>query len=96
MLGVEAFKKTVATSALVGSYACLSNLGGLVHPACGVAELEELATLLQVPLVNGTINRGVDAIGSGIVANDYKAFVGTETTATELSVVEAIFKLGEK
>ena len=67
-----------------------------MHPMCGVAEIDELSTLLQVPLCAGTVNRGVDVIGTGMAANDSIAFCGMETTATELSVVDAIFKLGEK
>ena len=31
-----------------------------------------------------------------MVANDFAAFCGMETTATELSVIDAIFKLGDK
>ena len=63
---------------------------------CSVAELDELSTLLQLPLCAGTVNRGGDVIGAGLVANDTRAFVGQDTTATELSVIEAIFKLGDK
>ena len=62
----------------------------------GVAELEELSSLVGVPMCAGTINRGQDAIGVGLVANDQNAFAGMDTTAMELSVIEAIFKLGEK
>ena len=32
-------------------------------------------------------------IGTGIVANDWTAFCGNETTAMELNVIDAIFKL---
>ena len=49
-----------------------------------------------MPLCAGTVNRGVDVIGTGMAANDSIAFCGMETTATELSVIDAIFKLGEK
>jgi len=42
----------------------------------GVAELDELSTLVQVPFCAGTINRGMDMIGSGIVASDTRAFCG--------------------
>ncbi|CAG8482446.1 3163_t:CDS:2 [Dentiscutata heterogama] len=93
VLDVEVFTQTIAGNVLVGSYCAISNQGGLVHPRTTVQDQDELSSLLQVPLVAGTINRGSDVIGAGIVVNDWCAFAGLDTTATELSVVESIFKL---
>lgn len=93
VLGVEVFRATVAGNALVGSYAVITNQGGLVHPRTSLEDQEELSSLLQVPLVAGTVNRGSDVLGTGMVANDWTAFCGQDTTSTELSVVEHIFKL---
>mmetsp|Transcript_20151 Transcript_20151/g.20250 ORF Transcript_20151/g.20250 Transcript_20151/m.20250 type:complete len:246 (-) Transcript_20151:112-849(-) len=93
VLGVEVFRQNIAGNALVGSYCKITNQGGLVHPRTTVEDLEELSSLLQIPLVAGTVNRGSDVIGAGLVVNDWCAFCGLDTTSTEISVVEGIFKL---
>jgi len=93
VLGVEVFRQTVAGNALVGSYCSISNQGGLVHPMTTIEDQDELSSLLQIPLVAGTVNRGSDVIGAGVVVNDWAAFVGLDTTSTEISVIESIFKL---
>jgi len=95
VLGVEVFRQTVAGNALVGSYCCISNAGALVHPKTSIEDQDELSSLLQVPVVAGTVNRGSDVIGAGMVVNDWCSFCGLDTTATELQVVESIFKLQE-
>lgn len=92
-LKVEVFRQTVAGNVLVGSYCSFTNQGGMVHPKTTLEDQDELSSLLQVPLVAGTVNRGSDLIGGGLVVNDWAAFAGLDTTSTELSVIESIFKL---
>ncbi|KFQ63194.1 Eukaryotic translation initiation factor 6, partial [Pelecanus crispus] len=89
VLKVEVFRQTVADQVLVGSYCVFSNQGGIVHPKTSVDDQDELSSLLQVPLVAGTVNRGSE------VVNDWCAFCGLDTTSTELSVIESIFRLNE-
>lgn len=96
VLGVEVFRETIASNVLVGSYCALSNQGGLVHPKTTLADQEELSSLLQIPLVAGTVNRGSDVIAAGLVVNDWTAFAGLDTTSTESSVIESIFKISNK
>ncbi|VDD78006.1 unnamed protein product [Mesocestoides corti] len=95
VLNVEAFRCVVAGQALVGTYACLTNRGGLVHPQTTIQELDELSSLLQLPLAAGSVNRGSPLIGSGLVVNDWLAFCGLETTSAELTMIESIFQLNE-
>ncbi len=92
-LKTEVFRTTVAGNLLVGSFCAISNQGGLVHPKTPIAEMDELSQLLQIPLTAGTVNRGSDVIGAGMVVNDWVAFCGVDTTATEMAVIESIFKL---
>ncbi|KAF3907317.1 hypothetical protein ABW21_db0207507 [Orbilia brochopaga] len=95
VLGVEVFRQTIADNVLTGSYCALSNQGGIVHPQTSIQDQDELSSLLQVPLVAGSINRGSAVVGAGMVVNDWMAVTGLDTTATELSVVESVFRLGE-
>ncbi|PSN41320.1 hypothetical protein C0J52_20240 [Blattella germanica] len=89
VLKVEVFRQTIASNVLVGSYCVLSNQGGLVHPHTSVQDQDELSSLLQVPLVAGTVNRGSEVIAAGMVVNDWCSFCGMDTTSTELSVIES-------
>lgn len=94
-LKVEVFRQTVAEQVLVGSYSAFSNQGGLVHPKTSIEDQDELSSLLQVPLVAGTVNRGSEVIAAGMVVNDWCAFCGLDTTSTELSVIESVFRLSD-
>lgn len=93
VLGVEVFRQTVADNVLVGTYCALSNRGCLVNPKTSIQDQDELSSLLQVPVVAGSVNRGSDVIGGGLVVNDWCAIVGGDTTATELSVIEKLFQI---
>lgn len=90
---VEVFRQTIANNALVGSYCKFTNVGGIVHPHTSTTDQDELSSLLQVPLVAATVNRGSEVIGGGLVANDWSAFCGRDTTATEVAVIESIYQL---
>ena len=91
--------QTIAGNTLVGSYCTFSNRGGLVHPLTSIQDLDELSSLLQVPATLHIIfqhfrlllsrvgtTRGSDVISAGLVANDWAAFCGFDTTSTELQV----------
>ncbi|WFD35197.1 Eukaryotic translation initiation factor 6 [Malassezia cuniculi] len=93
VLKVEVFRQTVGDNVLTGTYSVMSNQGALVYPKTSLQDQDELSSLVQVPLVAGTVNRGSELIGAGLLVNDWIAFVGSDTTATEVSVIESVFRL---
>jgi len=92
-LGVEVFRTEISGNPLVGSYCCISNQGGLVHPKTSIKEQDYLSQLLQIPICAGTVNRGSSNIRAGLCVNDWSAFTGLLTTTTEISIIESIFNL---
>jgi translation initiation factor 6 len=57
VLQVEVYRQTVADNVFVGTYCALSSQGGIVHPKTTIEQQDELASLLQVPIVvSSTIN----------------------------------------
>lgn len=93
VLGVEVYRTTIANSNLVGAVCCMTNNGALVHADTSTEDVEELASLLAIPVHRGTVNRGSGVVSAGVVANDWAAFCGLDTTASELANIERAFKL---
>ncbi|XP_063901990.1 eukaryotic translation initiation factor 6-like [Zophobas morio] len=96
VLQIEVFRHTIDHSVLTGSHCVLSNHGCLLPPFVSVQDMQEAASLLQVPVAAGTVNRGQECLGGGMVVNDWCAFVGADTTSMEISQIENIFRLGEQ
>lgn len=88
VLGVEVFRQTIADNVLVGSYMSLSNRGGIVHPRTSVGDQDELSSLLQVPLVAGSVNRGSSVVGAGMVVNDWCAVTGMYPFSKRIAAVK--------
>merc|ERR1712078_193292 len=61
----------------LGNVICTNDHVALIHPDTD-RETEEIIS---------------DVLGGGFIVNDWSAFVGMDTTGTEISVIESIFKL---
>ena len=87
-LGVEVMHGDIAGMGVVGSAACATNRGVLVHPKATKEELEALRAFFKVPVDIGTLNYGSPMIGACCVANSRGAVAGTPSTGIELGRLE--------
>lgn len=96
VLGVPVFKHMIGAEPLVGTFAVLTNQGMLTCPNITEVEMKELSELLKVQVIAGTVNAGSNAVGSGLVANDYVCITGTRCTNVEIKVAETVFNLSSE
>lgn len=96
VLGVEVFKMSIGPEPLVGTFAHMNNYGMLVHPRVTVEEQQELSQLLNLQIIAGTVNKGQESVGGGILVNDYVGFAGHRTTVHERTVISSVFGLHEE
>ncbi|TBU06964.1 translation initiation factor 6 [Hamiltosporidium magnivora] len=95
VLKIDVFRHNIGFEPLVGTFAALNNVGMLVHPHVTDEEMEELANMLEVQVIAGTVNKGSGCIGGGMIVNDWISFCGIQTTNTEFLVIETVFKLSD-
>lgn len=74
----------------VGSYASITSNGALVAAKTPIEVQRELASLAQVPVVAGTVNRGSELIGAGVCVNDWIAFTGEEYQYFKINFATAL------
>ncbi|NPA24093.1 MAG: translation initiation factor IF-6 [Crenarchaeota archaeon] len=83
-LNTETYIDTICKSYLVGSLAVANSRGVLVSADAEEEDLKKLRDMFKLPVDVGTINRGKTMLRSGLVANDYGALVGDDTTGFEI------------
>ena len=87
-LDVELAEGDLAGMGVVGSVACATNKGVLVHPKARPDEMEALRGFFGIHVDIGTLNYGSPMIGACCVANSKGAVTGTATTGIELGRLE--------
>lgn len=88
VLDVEVAEGDLAGMGVVGSVACATNKGVLVHPKARPEELEALKEFFGLPVAIGTLNYGSPMIGACTIANSRGAVTGTPSTGIELGRLE--------
>lgn len=96
VLGVEVLSMSIGNEPLTGTFGRLNNVGMLVHPRVTEDEAMELSSLLKVQVIAGTVNKGQETIGGGVIVNDWIGYMGYRSTVHEMTVVNAVFKLEDE
>ncbi|MDP6899479.1 MAG: translation initiation factor IF-6 [Candidatus Thalassarchaeaceae archaeon] len=87
-LKVDCVAVNIAGNDIPGSVAVCNNKGILVHPDVTESEVEIIEKILGVSAMVGTVSFGSPYVGSGCVATDHGAWVGSQTAGPELNRIE--------
>ena len=77
----------------LGMIGCENNNGGLCHPDIDENERKIMQEVLDVPVMEGTVNFGMPLVGAGVIASSKGAVCGRQSTGVELGRVEEALKL---
>ena len=77
----------------LGMIGCVTNKGGLCHPEISDEEKEIMEKVLEVPVMEGTVNFGMPLVGAGVVSSVNGAVCGRQSTGVELGRVEEALRL---
>ena len=77
----------------LGMIGCVNNNGGLCHPDIDENERKIMQEILDVPVMEGTVNFGMPLVGAGVIASSKGAVCGRQSTGVELGRVEEALKL---
>jgi len=87
VLNVDVVKMKVASSNEVGACVLATNKGFLAHHDAE-DQLSDIAGVLKVKGLAGTVNYGVPFVKSGVIANSNGYITGMQTSGTELGRIE--------
>lgn len=90
VLGVEFHRMDVAGHDEVGACIAASNRGFLAHPGAE-EQLDEIAGILKVKGMVGSVNCGFPFVKSGLLANSSGYVTGFRTTGIELGRIDEAF-----
>ena len=77
----------------LGMIGCVNNNGALCHPDIDENERKIMQEILDVPVMEGTVNFGMPLVGAGVIASSKGAVCGRQSTGVELGRVEEALKL---
>ncbi len=87
-LNVEVARGTIGGVKTVGMSAVVTNRGGLLNPNANEWEIRRVEEVMKVEVGTGTVNFGVELVGTGLVANSKGYVAGKDTTGFELGLIE--------
>jgi translation initiation factor 6 len=94
-LGVNVVPTNIARTNLPGSCGILTNKGAILNSNAMSAEIRVIEKELGFEIGLGTVNRGSNFVGSGIIANSNGFIAGSLTSGSELMRVDESLRLLE-